>query len=113
MWIVDLLNYDVLPEYHQYQDEGCDLFPSCLKCPLPRCRYDESGGRQQIKKELRNKEILRLYQKEGLKAEELAELFRVSKRTIHRVISPRESTAFSGDLNQEEQWQTNSVLSSS
>lgn len=23
-----------------YRDEGCDLFASCLTCPLHRCRYE-------------------------------------------------------------------------
>ena len=76
---------DLLPEYIRYQDDGCDLFPSCLKCPLPRCRYDEPG-RKQMGKELRNKEMLHLHQKEGLKVEKLAQRFGVSKRTVYRII---------------------------
>ena len=28
---------DSLPEAHHYQDDGCDLAPACLRCPLPRC----------------------------------------------------------------------------
>ncbi|MBI2866625.1 MAG: acetylglutamate kinase [Chloroflexi bacterium] len=32
--------YDLLPEHALYRDEGCDLFPSCLRCPLPACRWD-------------------------------------------------------------------------
>jgi len=72
-------------EEYLHQDDGCDLFPSCLNCPLPRCRYDEPRGRQ-MTKELRNEEILRLRKKEGLKIEKLAERFGVSKRTIHRII---------------------------
>jgi len=76
---------DLLPEYIRYQDDGCDLFSSCLKCPLPRCRYDEPG-RKQMGKELRNKEMLHLHQKEGLKVEKLAQRFGVSKRTVYRII---------------------------
>lgn len=71
-------------EQFEYKDEGCDLFPSCLHCPLPKCRYDEQ--RRQAAKELRNKEMLRLHEMEGLKIEELAERFRVSKRTVYRII---------------------------
>jgi len=76
---------DLLPEHLGYQDDGCDLFPSCLNCPLPRCRYDEPK-RLQMGKELRNKEILHLHQKEGLKVEKLAQRFGVSKRTVYRII---------------------------
>jgi len=71
-------------ERYEYLDEGCDLFPSCLSCPLPQCRYDEPGRRQKGK-ELRNLEIVRLYsQGNGIK--ELSRRYGVSKRTIHRVI---------------------------
>lgn len=24
-----------------YRDRGCNLYASCLRCPLPACRYDE------------------------------------------------------------------------
>ena len=77
--------HELLPEHLGYQDDGCDLFPSCLNCPLPRCRYDEPG-RRQTAKDLRNKEIVHLHQKEGLKVENLAQRFGVSKRTVYRII---------------------------
>ena len=25
---------------HWYKDTGCELFSACLRCPLPRCKYD-------------------------------------------------------------------------
>lgn len=31
-----------------YYDDGCNLFVSCLDCPLPRCQYDLSY-REKIK----------------------------------------------------------------
>ena len=38
---------DMLPEHFPYRDDGCDVSPSCLRCPLPRCKYDsdEDGNR--------------------------------------------------------------------
>jgi hypothetical protein len=75
---------DLLPEEHEYRDQGCDLFPSCLDCPLPRCRYDEGGGRT-VTNELRDGEVLRL-KAEGKGVNELAGLFGVSKRTVHRIL---------------------------
>jgi hypothetical protein len=48
---------DLLPEHVRYRDEGCELFPSCLSCPLPQCRYD-GPERRQMAKELRNEEVV-------------------------------------------------------
>ncbi len=78
------LEQDLLPEHCRYQDDGCDLFPSCLNCPFSQCRYDESGRRQK-RKELRNKEMLRLLG-EGKGIKELAQRFGVSKRTVYRIM---------------------------
>lgn len=66
------------------RNEGCDLFPSCLRCPLPKCRYDNPG--RQTGKELRNREMVRL-RKAGMEVKELAQRFGVSKRTVHRIIA--------------------------
>lgn len=33
-----------LPENTVYRDDGCDIHPHCLTCPLPVCRYDVPGG---------------------------------------------------------------------
>jgi hypothetical protein len=27
-------------DFETYQDNGCSVAPSCLRCPLPRCKYD-------------------------------------------------------------------------
>ena len=76
---------DLLPEYCHYQDEGCEFAPSCLECPFARCVYDEPGGKQHFVKELRNQEILRLYTT-GKEIRELAEIFGISQRTVHRAL---------------------------
>ena len=68
---------DLLPEYCRYPDEGCEFAHSCLDCPFPRCIYDEPGGKQRFVKDLRNKEILRLYNS-GKEIKELAITFSVS-----------------------------------
>ena len=31
---------DGLPERTRFTDDGCDIAPRCLECPLPACRYD-------------------------------------------------------------------------
>ncbi len=27
-------------EYRHFSDDGCDVAPHCLSCPLPACRFD-------------------------------------------------------------------------
>ena len=77
---------DLPPEYCHYRDEGCDLAGSCLNCPLPRCIYDQSGGKQRWLKRLRDKEIIRLAGSGGKGVKELATMFRLSQRTVQRVL---------------------------
>ncbi len=77
---------DLPPEYCHYRDEGCDLADSCLNCPLPRCIYDQSGGKQRWLKRLRDREIIRLASTEGKGVKELAMMFRLSQRTVQRAL---------------------------
>ncbi len=76
---------DLPPEYCHYRDEGCEYADSCLDCPFPQCLYDEPRGRQRWLKELRNREINRLFAG-GWGVRELAGLFGVSQRTIQRAL---------------------------
>ncbi|MBI4496963.1 MAG: recombinase family protein [Chloroflexi bacterium] len=81
---------DTLPELTRYHDDGCDLHPACLTCPLPRCRYDQPEGSRNatnVTKEVRNETVLRVFLEEGLSARELAGRFRISKRTVHRILA--------------------------
>jgi hypothetical protein len=82
---------DALPEYVDYQDTGCDLYASCLSCPLPRCRYDDPGGAPAMLRTGRDEAILRYAQRDGITVENLAQMFGLSRRTIFRVLakSPR------------------------
>lgn len=77
---------DSLPEYTDYADSGCDLYPSCLSCPLPRCRYDDPGGAAAMLREGRDAAILRLSAGDGVGVDQLAEMFGLSRRTIFRVL---------------------------
>ena len=78
---------DRLPELIIYQDNGCDLHPSCLTCPLPRCRYDDPGWLQREERGQRDTEVLKLRAKQSLPVPELAARFGVSTRTVHRILS--------------------------
>lgn len=77
---------DALPEHTNYADSGCDLYPSCLHCPLPRCRYEEPGGASAIMRGSRNAAIERLALRDGASVDELAAMFGLSRRTVFRVL---------------------------
>jgi len=64
--------------------QGCDVYPLCLECPLPRCVYEEPGGKKRVLREKRNVEIRRLFHK-GMGVEELAFAFNLSLRSIYRI----------------------------
>jgi hypothetical protein len=77
---------DALPEFTRYRDEGCDVHPSCLTCPLPRCRYDEPGGVRALLNLDRDREIFHLRRRQGLAVETLANRYGVSRRTVFRIL---------------------------
>ncbi len=85
------LTDDGLPENYHYRDEGCAIAPSCLNCPLPVCIYDIPRGKQKHLKEIRDCEIRRLFLEEGKDAEQIAQLFGVSKRTVQRALRQQQS----------------------
>jgi hypothetical protein len=78
---------DALPEHTHYIDNGCDLHPSCLTCPLVRCRYDEPGGARRLFSDERDRRIVRLQREEQLSIDLLAQRFGVSRRTVFRVLA--------------------------
>ena len=92
---------DALPEHQDYRDEGCDLFPSCLACPLVRCRYDVPGGVRALLNDERNRRIRVARDDEGLSVDEIARTFRVSRRTVFRVLSPTPSPTPNGACREE------------
>ncbi len=82
---------DVFPEHFPYSDNGCDISPSCLNCPLPRCKYDsdDEGHRNWLQRETRqqrDQEVMMARIKEGKTVPQLARIFELSERTIHRII---------------------------
>ena len=77
---------DLPPEYCRYRDEGCEFASSCLKCPFPRCIYEQPGGKQRWLKKLRDREIASLFGREGKGVKELALMFGVSQRTVQRAL---------------------------
>jgi hypothetical protein len=89
---------DALPENVDYRDTGCDLYPSCLRCPLPRCRYDDPGGAASMLRNGRDATIMRLADRDGLPIDRLAEMFGLSRRTIFRVLRTGREDAARGRI---------------
>lgn len=83
--IFEPVRSDTLPENTRYQDDGCEASSSCLSCPLAMCKYDDPGWLRRQDRGLRDDEIFRL-RKIGVPVPELARQFRVSTRTVHRII---------------------------
>ena len=77
---------DLPPEYCHYQDNGCEFADSCLDCPFPECLYAQPGGKQRWLKKLRDREMVRLASTGGRGVKELATMFRLSQRTVQRVL---------------------------
>ncbi len=80
---------DALPEHQEYRDEGCDLFVSCLRCPLLRCRYDVPGGVRTLLNRERDHQIRMLRDESHLTVDEIAARFMVSRRTVFRALHLR------------------------
>lgn len=78
------LRKDALPEHSNYRDTGCDLYPSCLHCPLPRCRYEEPGGESAQLRALRDQAIAQQFPFVG--ADELVNTYGISKRSVYRIV---------------------------
>ena len=84
---------DALPEHVQYRDLGCELSPSCLRCPLERCRYDEPGGARKLRQKSRD-EAVQARRDDGLTIRALAAEFGVSRRSVFRTLArQREQSA--------------------
>jgi len=79
------LNWDLLPEEFPYEDRGCDMAPSCLSCPFPKCLEEEPWGKQKFSKRRRDERMVEL-RGEGKSVEEIAGMFGVSKRTVCRAL---------------------------
>ena len=77
---------DLRPEYIRYRDDGCDLAPRCLSCPLPKCRHDDPGWLRRKTRKRKANTIAEAWRKEGLKPKALVARFGVSRRTVHRIL---------------------------
>ena len=88
---------DVLPEQHQYRDEGCDVSPSCLRCPLPWCKYDDPAAYHRELRLTRDREVMQVKREQGKSVPQLARHFGLSERTIHRILERARVATIDGD----------------
>jgi hypothetical protein len=78
---------DALPEHVEYRDTGCELAPSCVRCPLVRCRYDEPGGARKLLLGSRDETLRRRRREDGVAIEALAVEFGLSRRSVFRILA--------------------------
>ena len=77
---------DALPESASYPDTGCEVSPSCLRCPLPQCKYDDPIWYQQYRRQGRDRQVMAVHRAEGATVLQHAQRFGLSQRTIHRAL---------------------------
>ena len=86
---------DALPEHLGYRDGGCELAPSCLRCPLVRCRYDEPGGARKLLQRPRDEAVWHR-RGEGVGIDALAREFSLSRRSVFRILARGRANGRSG-----------------
>ena len=77
---------DVVPEHFPYRDDGCEVSPSCLSCPLPICKYDDPAWFQREKQKKKDRRVIAALRGDGLSVQEVAVRFDISQRTIFRIL---------------------------
>ena len=72
------------PRFSDYPDDGCEVAPSCLRCPLPQCKYDDPGLLTRMRVRARQAPALLLLA-QGVSVAEVAEQTGYSWRAVHRM----------------------------
>ncbi|MBI4330430.1 MAG: helix-turn-helix domain-containing protein [Chloroflexi bacterium] len=92
--VIELTTEKEAVDLAEYRDEGCEVFASCLSCPLPNCLEEDRGGKKRFLKQGRDEEILNHHER-GKSTAEIARLVGVSRRTVQRVIAGEKTVASS------------------
>ena len=77
---------DVLPARYPYRDDGCEVSASCLRCPLPQCKYDDPVWFHRQRRDARDMELAVALREGGLSVPEASARFSLSQRTIFRIL---------------------------
>ena len=75
---------DSVPEFCFYEDTGCEISDSCLNCPLPRCKHDDPVWYEKNRRLAKDWKMVSTVLQEQLTAEEAAERFSITIRTVFR-----------------------------
>jgi DNA-binding NarL/FixJ family response regulator len=78
--------FDIIPDDINWKDTGCEIYPSCLNCPLDKCMEEEPRGKQRLRMLSRSHRMAELRQ-EGKSIPEIARCFQVSPRTVQRALA--------------------------
>lgn len=73
------------PHYNRSED-GCSASPTCLTCPLPKCRYELAQGQQRVALTQQRDSMIRKVRKKGASIATIAAAASLSERTIHRIL---------------------------
>jgi len=83
--ILPRVRKDSLPNEGRYPDTGCELARSCLRCPLPRCQYDEPDSVRRWLAEARDREIAVLRRHHKVPVEMLCRTYGLTRRTLYAI----------------------------
>lgn len=75
---------DALPEHQTFKDTGCEVSPTCLACPLERCRYDDPHAGRRTRTSERVRRVTELLA-QGMRPSEVASTLGMSKRNVFRI----------------------------
>ena len=75
---------------YYFTDNGCNLAPHCLSCPLPQCKYDTAPGDERPQTILR-RALIESYGQRPTR--EIARALGLAWRTVHRYRSRAKATA--------------------
>ena len=73
--------------YLERPDRGCEVSPSCLACPLERCKYDDPESYLLHLRQQADREKLAVIRTEWLTPAEAAERFGITQRTVYRLLA--------------------------
>lgn len=73
---------DALPEHYDYRDTGCEIAPSCLRCPLPVCKYELP--KRELRGQLARMARVAELRDAGMTVMAIAVQVGASKRTVQR-----------------------------
>ena len=84
--VLQRVRRDALPENTHYYDDGCDVHPYCLTCPLAKCRYEYPQGLATVRSQTRVARAVEL-RNLGFAADEIATAMFTSRRAVFRMMA--------------------------